>query len=231
MRKRARVDGVSFAVALGMCVLAAVWTGMTVRRAYSESHRPRTASWKSVRDWRSYALRGHRIGSPDAPVVVVAFIDYECAACRQLGTRLTKLLRKHPGSFALVVRVFPLGFSAAGTIAAVAADCAAKQGAFESMYQALLRSLPDPGRGVWSEYAKSVDVPDRGAWVSCVTSTNPDEILGADLADARRLGVTVVPTLVVNDSAYQGVPWDLEKIITGQTNMKVPRVQSPDGGG
>ncbi len=222
MRRPLLFHRLTMAIVVGVCVVAAVWTGANVRRAYSDARRPPTAAWKAVDDWRSYTKYGHWVGSPSAPVVIVAFVDYECPACQQLARRFTRLRRRNPASIALVVRDFPLGSTPTATMAAVAADCAAQQQHFESMYQVLLSPQDDDANRGWNEYAEASGIPDLRAFLRCLGRANPDGIVERDLQDARRLGVSVVPTLLVNDSAYQGLPWDFEAIVARQMKTRLP---------
>lgn len=139
---------------------------------------------------------------------------------------MRRLQQKHPESLVLIVRHFPLRGSPGATMAAVAAQCAAEQGHFESIHHLLFR--PPLGRSgeAWSDHAETAGLADHDAFAACIESTNPDRMLEEDLQDAGRLGVSVVPTLLVNDRAYQGLPWDFERIVEHEISQSKNLVSS-----
>jgi hypothetical protein len=100
-----RVAGAATAV-LVLCAIGL--TGMSIHDAYGRWTAPPSSPWYIVPDWTEYARSGHRYGPQAASVVVVAFLDYQCAACRRLEGVLEDLLMKYAGNLGVVLRHFPL---------------------------------------------------------------------------------------------------------------------------
>jgi protein-disulfide isomerase len=126
---------------------------------------------------------------------------------------LEKLRQRYPFSLSLVIRHFPLSSHAHATAAAMVAVCAGEQGRFEAVHHLLLAEWPGLVTQTWEYLAARAWVPNVALFVRCIESANPDSVLGMDLYDADRLGVSVTPTFLVEHEAYVGVPWDLEAIL------------------
>lgn len=175
-----------------------------------------TPAWKTVDDWRTFVDRSHWIGADTADVVVVAFIDYGCGACRELVSRISRLQRKHPGSLAFVVRDYPIANSSQ-YVAAV--TCAAEQTDFEQALRVVVDAAAThdgAGAEALRDGFQVAGVFDMKAFNACVESTDVDSILKHDRDDAARLGVSAVPTILLNSRAYRGLPWDFERLVERQ---------------
>ncbi|MGH9681835.1 MAG: thioredoxin domain-containing protein, partial [Candidatus Acidiferrales bacterium] len=80
------------------------------------------------------------IGSPNAPIVMEIFGDYECPACRNFfETTVKQVIDDYviPGKVYFVFRDFPLQMHPYAMQAARLADAAAAMGQFEAIEQAL----------------------------------------------------------------------------------------------
>ena len=51
----------------------------------------------------------HRFGSPDAPIQIVMFTDYQCPDCKRLETQLARIYEKR-NDLSIVVKHFPLNY-------------------------------------------------------------------------------------------------------------------------
>ncbi len=90
--------------------------------------------------------QGYSLGSSEAPLAMVEFTDYECPFCRQFQSSTFAEIRKQyidTGKVRFVVRDFPLVNHPYAFPAAEAAHCAADQGKFWPMHDAL---FSDPGQ-------------------------------------------------------------------------------------
>lgn len=81
---------------------------------------------------------GNVLGANDARTTLVLFNDYQCPACRDLDARLDTLL--HEGLVRVYYRHFPLSSHPHAKTAAIAAECAGRQGAFREIPQATFRT-------------------------------------------------------------------------------------------
>jgi protein-disulfide isomerase len=146
---------------------------------------------------------GHVLGQPDAPITVVEFSDFACGACAEFaqesfGELRTRLIES--GRVVWRQVPFALGFRRGGE-ATLAGECAADQGAFWPMHDALFE---DPER--WKE------APDEAAAFRDIASElSLDVALFSECYDdrrhrrrvdvanraARRLGIRATPSFYI----------------------------------
>jgi len=69
------------------------------------------------------------------------------------------------------------------------------------------------GERGWDDYAREAKIPDMARFDRCVRTSDPDSVLKRDIHDAFRLGVSSVPALLINGNAYDGLPWDFERLV------------------
>src|SRR5205814_9041961 len=106
---------------------------------------------------------GHILGTPDAPVVLEEFGDFECPPCGHLAEPLNQLERDYHGRVCLIFRNFPLANHKHAREAAQAAEAAGLQGRFWQMHDVLYReqalwSKPEEVRGLFKTYAGTAGV-------------------------------------------------------------------------
>lgn len=194
-------------------------TAIVVRREFFPPGAPSSGlTAEAVPNWRAYASTGHRTGPANAPVTMVVFSDFQCPACKVLADQVHTLRERHPGRFSVVYRHHPLPSHSHALPAARASECAARQGRFTEYHDALFASQETLGYTPWQKFAEVAGVPDVAAFQRCFVEPGQVEQLVRDAEDARRLGVTGTPTLVVNGRRYNGVPTTsvLEQEIVGQ---------------
>lgn len=101
--------------------------------------------------------RGHVLGPTDAPVTIVIFGDYQCAACGYLDAVMERILAAHPNDVRLIYIHFPLVQDNKALLAIQAAEAADLQGKFWEMHHLLYAKQAN-----WSGLAP-VDFP---AWAN-----------------------------------------------------------------
>ncbi len=85
----------------------------------------------------------HVKGSPDAPLTIIEFADFECPSCRRAyGSVASRFGKTIPARF--VFRHLPLEMHPTAFPAAVAAEAAARQHKFWEMYDALFDPKAPP---------------------------------------------------------------------------------------
>ncbi len=189
-------------VATGAMVACALLvTGLVVRRELF-SATPRMGSPERVADGAAYAAEGHRVGPAGAAVSIVEFSDFQCPFCRVFAARLDSVRARFPGEVAVVYRHYPVQGHAHAPLAARATDCAALQGRFQALHDALFAAQDSIGVLPWTGFAARAQVPDTAAFARCMQA--PTERLARDSAAARRLGVDATPTLVIGDTRLVG---------------------------
>jgi len=141
-------------------------------------------------------LSSTRDGSGTAKVAMVEFSDFQCPFCGRYAREVYPKLRHDyvdAGKVAYTFRNFPLEDIhpfAAG--AARAAECARGQSAFWPMHDVLFANQPRLDSGSLLKYAADLRL-NRTAFKQCLAN-DATESMGADSAEASRLGVSSTPT-------------------------------------
>src|SRR2546430_12135909 len=128
-------------------------------------------------------------GSPQAPVMIVEFSDFQCPFCRKVQSTLTNLLEKYSMQVCLAYRDFPLrGMHSQAELAAEASRCAAEHGKFWE-YHDLLFANPDKlDRAGAARMAESL-VLNQKQFDACLSSGQYTEQIEQDLQDGINLQV------------------------------------------
>jgi protein-disulfide isomerase len=172
-----------------------------------------------ITDWKNYGTGAKRIGPVDAPVTIVEFSDFQCPFCAQLFHVLQQVRAKHPHDVSVVYRNFPLQqIHPNARPAAIAAECAAAQGAFESYHDFLFEHQDSLGKIPWATVAKRTGVADIAAFKTCLSSGATLAILRNDSLAGQALHIHGTPTVVVNEWELNEPPTTevLEGIIAKQ---------------
>lgn len=166
---------------------------------------PTPRQLESQPDWRDYAVGGHRIGPPGAPIVFVVFMDYQCPSCLQLETMLRKTQQKYAGQVVVVYRNYPLAaIHPFAQGAALASECAAQQGRFEAMHQVLFAHHDSLGVLGWPRTAELAGLPDLKLFTQCVADSATVAAVNRDRDAGKRLKVRGTPTVLVNGVRFLG---------------------------
>lgn len=154
-----------------------------------------------IETWREDSEGGIRIGPRDAPIVITEFMDFQCPFCRQLVPLVDSILTAYPTEVAVAFQHFPLRIHDHAVAAAIAAECAERQGRFTEMYRSIFASQEHIGSRPWREYANESRVPDLEAFDTCISlpaDSFPRIQNGRDLGS--RTGVRGTPTVWINGS-------------------------------
>lgn len=141
------------------------------------------------------------IGTADAEVTMVEFLDPECESCRAAYPDVKKILDDYPTEVRLVIRYFPLHGNS--VLAAVATEAAGEQGKYEEMQELLFTRQPEWGEQQTPQTEKFVEYAEElGLDVARFrTSMNKQEYrdkVARDKADGVAVGVTGTPTFFVD---------------------------------
>lgn len=193
---------------LALCALAVA--GTVVHREFFARAPPtgQGTTRPPVQKWAEYAVEGHRIGPAAARVVIVEFSDFQCPYCRRTAARLDTLRAEFPVDVALVYRHFPLNIHEHAVAAARASECAAEQGRFWQMHDALYKGQDSIGAVGWDRFASDARLPDPSSFRRCFAHSSAPRV-ARDTVAAKRLGVRSTPTMLINETWVEGsVPLD-----------------------
>lgn len=149
------------------------------------------------------------LGSPDAPITIIEFSDFQCPFCARFHTQTLPLLLDQyieQGKVKLVFRDFPIQNIHPNALpAAVAAECANEQGKFKEMHDILFDNQnqwnsqeTDDALSMFSQYATQIQL-DQETFDSCLTSGKYIEEIRDDLEDGRSYQVTGTPGFFIGN--------------------------------
>jgi len=144
-------------------------------------------------------------GSPDAPVKVVEYADFQCPACASFTEQLEGTINKtyiETGKVQMIYHDFPLPQHNNAIKAAEAARCAGDQGQFWPMH-ALLFSRQNEWEGDRNvsprlvRYAGELGLNTQ-SFDSCLATNTYTQALRDAAASAATQGINATPTFVVD---------------------------------
>ena len=150
------------------------------------------------------------LGPANAPLTVVAFLDYQCPFCERSAPAWRETMLKYQDRVRFIVRDFPLEeIHPTAFASAHAARCAFAQQANKgwAFHDALYAHREQQSSEELERYAAQAGL-DMNLFRSCTTSQTHASSLREDLADGVRAGVQGTPTYFFNGVRIQGVPAD-----------------------
>ncbi|MCP4599754.1 MAG: thioredoxin domain-containing protein [Proteobacteria bacterium] len=172
----------------------------------------------------------HWIGAKNPIVTVVEFSDYQCPHCRKAHKEMRGKAAQYPDEVRLIHNHLPLDNACNAAIKrpfhnracefSKAAECAAEQGKFWEMNDALF-SIQDkiPTRDVnVARLAVQIGL-DRSAFNQCMADEGIPDCILKDLEKARFLDVEGTPTFFIGSQSYPG------RIPDGALEMAVAAAQ------
>jgi protein-disulfide isomerase len=156
-------------------------------------------------------FRGYLKGSPDAPVEITEYADYQCPFCQtfatlQMPTIEDRLIRT--GRVRWRYRDFPLQQHTFARLAAHSAACADEQGKYWAQHQRIYEGQPEwAGAGdagpIFRNYARESGL-DLGRYDACMKSGKYAGRIQASYNEGVETGVASTPTLLVGGRLYKG---------------------------
>lgn len=145
------------------------------------------------------------LGPPDAEVVIVEFLDFQCGYCGRFATEtLYQILDTYGDEIRFVSRDFPLtSIHTHAQKAAEAAQCAHEQGNYWEYHDLLLRNQQALTIDSLKGYAEQLGL-DMMSFDECLESGRYTTEVQQDLADGETYGVTGTPTFFVNGHLLVG---------------------------
>lgn len=143
-------------------------------------------------------------GPADAPVVIVAFSDYQCPFCKRAEPTIDAVLAKYPTQVRLVFRHLPLdGLHPQARPASIAAVCAEQQGKFWEYHAQLFENQQSLSNEDLDKYATAVGL-DMAAFKTCIASPEAAQRVQTDAEAARSAGITGTPAFFINGILISG---------------------------
>ena len=165
-------------------------------------------------------------GKKDAPITLVAFIDYQCPYCKDLYKNLKAIEKDYieTGKVKVIFRDLPLKMHQYSRQLAATVECARKQGKFWEMADLMLSSTEKFDSTQIAEWAGQLGL-DPGEIEACANDNKTLDAVISDINDARSRKLTGTPAVFINDVYYKGtIPVsDLRKIFNGKNIDRTPK--------
>lgn len=148
----------------------------------------------------------HIRGNKNAKVTLIEYSDFECPFCLQHGDTLNQLLAAYPNDVRVVYRHFPLtGLHPEAQKAAEASECAADQGKFWEMHDAIFQANADGTMSVntWKKIAETLQM-NTNAFNKCLDSGEKASVVAAHQNDGANAGIAGTPGTFVNGQLIEG---------------------------
>lgn len=136
-------------------------------------------------------------GSPNAPVTIAVFDDYQCPYCAKLEPQLKQVLERYPQQVKLVIKHFPLRMHPQAMPAAKAALAAHRQGKFWDMHEKLFQKQNELNEVKIKELAQSLGL-DMDRFEKDMKDPETERLINQDLQNGFQIQVQGTPTVFVN---------------------------------
>ncbi len=158
-----------------------------------------------VAGWAPVDLSGSpRKGVASAPIVVVEYSEYQCPFCRRAQETMAQLEEKYGDQVSFVFKHFPLAKHTQAKPAAIASIAADRQGRFWEYKHALFEHQKDLRTdGIFEKIAEEVGL-NMDQFRKDIADPEIEKQIQADVAQAKKLGVTGTPCFFVNGYKLKG---------------------------
>lgn len=193
-------------ILLAICVVGLA--AMVVRRELPSSRAETGVQPPLIveKAWRKALRTGTWLGDSTAPIVLVEFVDLQCAGCRTFHPILQHLRGRFGHQVAEVFVHFPIQYHPRAFEAAQAAECAERAHAFTPFLDAAFRqpTLVDGAR--WDQLMRASGIDDSASFLRCMRGSESARAVNADLAVGHLLHVEAAPTVIVNGWRFRYPP-------------------------
>jgi protein-disulfide isomerase len=159
------------------------------------------------------------LGSETAPVAIVEYSDYQCPYCRRFHEGVLPGLKRQyidTGKVRLFFRDLPLTMHREAMPAAIAARCAADQGQFWPMNEALFARQPELGDALYRELARNLKL-DRDRFEACSHDPATRRRVDRDVREAAVYGVTGTPSFMLG--RYENGRMEVRRVARGYVDF------------
>lgn len=154
---------------------------------------------------------GYVLGSPDAPVEIVEYADYQCPACQDFEVVQFPAVRQQlieTGKLRWRYRDFPLAQHQFARVAAHAVACANDQGRFQEMHSRVYEGQGDwafsgDAAAIFSDYAREIGL-NVAEYDACMESGRYAARIQASAEEGAAVGVSSTPSFVIGGRIYRG---------------------------
>lgn len=152
----------------------------------------------------------HIIGSPNAPIVLIEYSDFQCPFCSMVYPTLKKIVSESGGQVAWIYREFPLtSIHPNANPAANAAECIAEQlgnDGFWKFADAVFANQSELSSAFYVSEAKALGA-DPAKFSQCMSASKYQARIDADTAEVQSAGGNGTPfTVIYNTKTKKSEP-------------------------
>ena len=145
----------------------------------------------------------HIRGDSHATATIIDYSDYQCPYSKQIHSELKQLIDES-SSVRWVLRNRPLeSIHQLALQAAIAAECAAKQGKFWQYSDALFDNQTALGKSTFDELAEGLNL--NSVEFRACRSSDMTSFIARQASEAAALEIDATPTLFVNGRRFTGL--------------------------
>src|SRR3989344_8669189 len=156
----------------------------------------------------------HIRGDENAKVTLIEYSDFECPFCSRFRPTVEQVLAEYPGDVRLVYRHFPLrSIHPQAQKAAEASECAAEQGKFWEMHDALFNLNLTQSLSLDSMKKAAADLGlNTSTFNTCLDNGEKTQAVEEDYQNGIAAGVRGTPGSFIGDQYVPGaLPFDQVK--------------------
>ncbi len=149
-------------------------------------------------------------GPASAPVVIAEYSDFQCPACQAASVPLKRILKLFPGKIRLVFKHFPWDFHDWARDAAIASECAGREGDFWTFHDNLFASRSwvqakskKDIRTAMLAFARDLKL-NEGSFTACLDDPKVGAVIDQELQDAKKHWIGSTPTFLINGRRFVG---------------------------
>ena len=164
-----------------------------------------TEAVKYIAGWAPVDLTGSpRKGTASAPVVIVEYSEYQCPFCKRAQTTMHELEEKYGDQVSFVFKHYPLAKHTQAKPAAIASIAAERQGKFWEYKHSLFEHQRElKNEGIYEQIAQEVGL-NMDQFRKDIADPEIEAQINADVAQAKKVGVTGTPCFFVNGYKLKG---------------------------
>ncbi len=175
------------------------------------------AALKAIENAPSGATPPNLKGSPDAPVTVEEFADFQCPTCAAVHTKMKEVIPAYGNRIKFIYRSYPLTQIHKNSYeAAVAAEAAGLQNKFWEMQDQLYINQPNwansqTARQTFEEYASKIGL-NLAKYQADVVGLPAKQRVDADLRRGQALKIAGTPTIYINGKSVDFAQFDVQPL-------------------
>jgi protein-disulfide isomerase len=142
-------------------------------------------------------------GSKSAKITIVEWADFQCPFCVRVNPTLEKVTEEYGDKVRFSFKHLPLSMHSKARAAHQAAEAAHRQGKFWEMHDQIFAKPKDLSEETYLRYANEIGL-DIDQYKKDFSSSSVRKKVDADLAEARKLGVSGTPSFFINGRFLSG---------------------------